>query len=61
MDRLKPTPQEIRALAEREADPRYYPQFQPIARGPVVAILLLAWVGLSAIPWTLWRLVRRPR
>ncbi len=57
MDFLKPTEDEIRELALRETDPAHVGDFQPITKGPVVAILILACVGLIAIPATVYRLV----
>ncbi len=53
---LKPTDAEIRALAVRETDPRRVAEFEPIVKGPVGALLILAAVGLAAVPMTLFRL-----
>lgn len=47
---LKPTEQEIRALALRETDPGCASEFTPICHGPVAAVLLLAWAGLCSVP-----------
>jgi hypothetical protein len=47
---LKPGEEEIRALALREADPRYAAEFVPVCRGPVAAVLLLVWAGLCSVP-----------
>jgi plastocyanin domain-containing protein len=58
-DFLKPSDREIRELALRETDPARVEEFQPITKGPVVAVLILACVGIAAIPLTLWRLVSR--
>jgi hypothetical protein len=58
-DRLKPSDREIRELALRETDPERVLEFQPIAKGPVVALLILMLIGLAAIPMTLLRLARR--
>ena len=57
MDFLKPTEDEIRELALRETDPARAHEFEPITQGPVVALLILAGVGLAAVPLTLYRLV----
>ncbi|HEY3740447.1 MAG TPA: hypothetical protein VGL53_11415 [Bryobacteraceae bacterium] len=58
-DFLKPTDQEIRELALRETDPARVGSFQPYTKGPLVALLILAGVGIAAIPMTLYRLLRR--
>jgi hypothetical protein len=58
-DFLKPSDREIRELALRETDPAYVHEFQPIAKGPVVAVLILMVIGLAAVPITLFRLVTR--
>jgi hypothetical protein len=62
---LAPTSEEIRRLARRETDPREVGRFQPITRGPVVAVLVLAAVGVAAIVVAPFRLlaaaVGRPR
>ena len=58
IERLKPTDDEIRELALRETDPAHAKRFEPIARGPVYAVLALVAVGLIALPSLLWRLVR---
>lgn len=50
---LKPTDNQIRALARREADPKQALAFEPIARGPLVALLGLLLVGLVAVPLAL--------
>lgn len=56
-DLLKPTDWEIRALAVRETDPRHVAEFEPIVQGPVIALLILAAIGLAAVPMTLFRLL----
>jgi hypothetical protein len=58
-DFLTPSGEEIRELALRETDPARVAQFQPIVKGPVVAILILACVAIAAVPMTLFRLVKR--
>lgn len=57
-DYLKPTDAEIRRLAEQETDPALAASFEPICRGPRVAILILAGVGIAAIPHVLLRTLR---
>lgn len=54
---LYPRPEEIQALARREVDPREYARFEPIARGPLFALLALAAVGLAALPGCAARLL----
>jgi hypothetical protein len=61
LSRLRPTDREMYALAMRETDPRRYEQFAPIVRGPVFAILAAAGLGLLALLWAPFRLLRRPR
>ncbi len=56
LDRLKPDETEIRRLALRETDPVFAAEFEPFTKGPVVAVLILAAVGVAAIPLSLWRL-----
>ena len=57
LERLKPTDREIRELALRETDACQAHRFEPIARGPVFALLALACIGLAALPSLLWRLL----
>lgn len=56
---LKPTDAEIRKLAIDETDPRKAHLFAPIENGPLVAVLMLVFVGLAAIPAQIWRIPRR--
>jgi len=61
---VKPTEDEIVRLAVEETDPSRVAKFEPVARGPVFALLALAAVGLAALPSCLFRIVRgalRPR
>jgi hypothetical protein len=55
---LKPRDAEVRALAEREADPAFAAEFEPICRGPWFAALALAAVGVLSLSGMAWRLVR---
>ena len=55
--RLRPTEREVYALALRETDPRSYPQFMPITRGFVWAVLAIVGVGLLAAVCTPFRLL----
>lgn len=57
---LAPTSDEIRALARRETDPAEVEHFQPICRGPVMALLLLGLVGLAAVIVVPFRLLAAP-
>jgi hypothetical protein len=57
LERVRPTDHEIRELALRETDAAQALRFEPIARGPVFALLPLACVGLAALPSLLWRLL----
>ncbi len=50
LDYLKPTEEEIRELAEREVDPANRHMFEPICRGPAVAVLLIAWACIASLP-----------
>lgn len=59
LDALKPDEAEIRAVALRETDPLLAHKFLPFTKGPVVAFLILACVGIAAVPLTLWRLLWR--
>ena len=58
-DLLKPTDAEIRTVAVRETDPLHAGDFEPIAKGPLVALAILAAVGLAALPMTIFRLLLR--
>lgn len=58
-DLLKPTGEEILHYARRETDWQYAPRFEPLTRGPVVALLVLAGVGLAAALMTPARIGRR--
>ena len=55
---LKPSDEEVLALAERETDPELAAQFDPICRGPLLAMLALACVGLASLPAILVRLLK---
>ena len=57
LERGRPTDREIRELALRETDAAQALGFEPIARGPVFALLALACIGLAALPSLLWRLL----
>ncbi len=58
-DRVKPTENEILELARREVDPARVGEFQPIVKGPYVAVIILAAVAVAAIPANLYRLLAR--
>lgn len=49
----------LRQLALRETDPRHSADFEPITRGPAVALLWLAALGLTVPFYLLGRLLRR--
>lgn len=51
--------EKLRQLALRETDPRHAAEFDPITRGPVVALLLLGALGLTVPFYFLGRLLRR--
>lgn len=55
---LKPRDAEVLALAEREADPAFAAEFEPICHGPWFAALALAVVGIVSLPEMAWRLAR---
>ena len=61
LDTLKPDDAEIRRAALRETDPRYAAEFEPFTKGPLVALLILAAVGLATVPLTLWRLIAKKK
>ena len=58
-DLLKPSDREIRDLALRETDPERVHEFQPIVRGPIVAVLILMLISVAAVPMTVVRVLRR--
>jgi hypothetical protein len=45
---LYPNADEVYEIAVREADPRFVAAYEPITPGPIVALLLLACVGLAS-------------
>jgi hypothetical protein len=59
LDRLKPDEAEIRQAALRETDPRFATEFEPFTKGPLAALLILAAVGIAAVPLTVWRLLTK--
>lgn len=58
LQHFKPTDQEIRKLALDETDPRRVHRYEPIARGPVFALIAIPAVVLLALPSCLVRLLR---
>jgi hypothetical protein len=54
---LRPSDDQIRALALREATTTHAAAFEPVARGPVFAVVALVCVGLVAVPLTLWQVL----
>ncbi len=56
---LKPSDDQIRRLAQREANPNHAAAFAPISRGPFFAVTALLVVGLVAIPLTLFQVLGR--
>ena len=56
---LKPSDTEIRELALRETDPARISEFQPIVRGPGMAVVILSLVAVAAIPLTLMRIATK--
>ena len=58
LQHLKPTDSEIRTLALDETDPGRVSHYEPIARGPVFALLAIPGVLLLAMPFCLFRLLR---
>jgi hypothetical protein len=55
---LKPTDEEIRALALKETDPAQVERFEPIARGPLFAAVGIVLVLCAALPGCMLRLLR---
>jgi len=47
MSLLRPSEEAMRRFARRETDVRYAAEFEPIARGPLVAVLLILAAGLA--------------
>ncbi|HTD33635.1 MAG TPA: hypothetical protein VK665_08255 [Candidatus Elarobacter sp.] len=46
---LRPSPAELRALAERETDPRFAAEFEQLCPGPLLTVLALAGIGALAV------------
>ncbi len=59
MNLLKPTANEVDALAFAESQPAEYARFKPLALGAVLTVLSLGLIGLVSIPWVLLRVVVR--
>jgi hypothetical protein len=55
---LRPTEKELEAMARAETDPTRYAQFEPICRGPIFAILVLALAGFITLATLPIRMVR---
>lgn len=51
----------LKQLALRETDPRHYSQFQPVNRGPIVGLVLLAALALTVPFYYLGRLLAGAR
>ena len=58
LDYLKPSEADIRRLAEQETDPALAATFEPVCRGPLVALLILAAVAVAAIPRSILHTLR---
>jgi hypothetical protein len=43
----------ILEVARRETDPRHASEFEPITRGPLVAVLALLVLGAASVPYML--------
>lgn len=56
---LMPSALEIERLAVRETDPARCHEFEPITRGPVLAVALLVGVAIAALAVSPVRLVMR--
>lgn len=59
--RLRPSATDLETLARHETDPSKVARFQPIARGPAVAILTLMALGALWLLWVPWRAIRPRR
>jgi hypothetical protein len=57
MKHLRPTRGALKKLAQRETDPRFYKEFEPITRGPLVAVTILLGAGILALLVTPLRLL----
>lgn len=57
--RLRPSAAELEALGRHETDPSRVDRFQPITRGPAMALLMLMALGVLWLAWLPWRAVRR--
>lgn len=49
MDHLRPTEDQIECLALRETDPAYCDEFEPITKGPLIAVAIISLVGIAAM------------
>ena len=58
LEALRATEKELEDLARAETDPAQYARFEPICRGPVFALLVLAFAGLMALTVLPQRVIR---
>jgi len=58
VDLIRPTQREIEELAIRETQIAHQDAFTPICGGPIVVLLIMAWLGLAVFPISLWRLLQ---
>ena len=59
MNLLKPSADEVEALALAETQPALAARFRPLALGFVLTILSLGLVGLVSLPWIVLRAMKR--
>ncbi len=58
LEALRATEKEVEDLARAETDPAQYARFEPICRGPVFAVFVLVFAGLTALPVLPLRVIR---
>jgi hypothetical protein len=58
IDAFRPTQRELQDLARAETDPDQVARFQPICRGPLFAVMVIAAAGVAALPSLLARAVK---
>lgn len=47
--------QRILEMARRETDPRHTSDFEPITKGPIVAVLAMVGLGIVAVFYAIYR------
>lgn len=61
LELLRPSSHEVVALAKREAEPRFFGEFEPLHLGPALSLLMLVVVGVAGVLSAPFRIASRLR